>query len=662
MLLGRGDERRANGTVARCYREPRMRLSALQGMLVAAGLLLLAAPAANAAIAYAPCPSAPGMECGGLDVPLDRSGAVPGAIHLAAERLVAARNPTQSAVVALAGGPGQAAIPLASDFAAVIAPALTTRDLLVFDQRGTGASTPLTCRLSGRTLTDSASRCAAELGVRRGEFTTGASVDDLEALRAESGYDKLVLYGVSYGTKVALDYAARYPDRVEALVLDSVVLPPGPDTLQRSTFAAMRRVLTDLCAGGDCNGIATNPVGQLNGQVRRLQRKVLRGRLVDGSGRRLRASMNSEDLFNILLSGDLNPTLRAELPGALSSARRGDTAPLIRLAARSAGIIELGDQAAGGEDFSDTVFAATICEEGVFPWDRAAGRQVRAQQARALVRSLGDAPFYPFVGASALQTDIVELCLGWPTITPPPAPPAALPAVPTLVIDGDADLRTPIEDAAKIGELIPGAQLLTIPHTGHSALAADQTPEQCAQRGVAQFFAGVPVAPCSPAPNPFAPTPVAPTRLGRLPGTGGRGKTGRTITAALRTAVDMRRQVIGDLLEAGRLPRRLGGLRAGHGTVSSRGTISMTRVVYVPGVEVSGSVPLDAAAPQRLRIGGGAGAHGILVVTPLRITGRLDGRAIDLVAASASTGTSTGGARDWPYRRLLRRFHLARAG
>jgi pimeloyl-ACP methyl ester carboxylesterase len=634
-----------------------MRLPALQGLLFAAGLLLLGAASANAAIAYAPCATSPGLECGALDVPLDRSGAVPGAIRIAATRRVSPNNPTRSAVVALAGGPGQAAIPLAPDFAAVMAPALTTRDLLVFDQRGTGASTPLTCRLSGSSLTAMASQCASELGVRRGAFTTAASVDDLEALRADSGYEKLVLYGVSYGTKVALDYAARYPDRVEALVLDSVVLPAGPDTLQRSTFAAMRRVLTDLCAGGDCAGISSNAVGQLNGQVRRLARKALRGRLTDGRGRRVKAAMNGEDLFNILLSGDLNPTLRAELPGALTSARRGDTAPLIRLAARSAGIIELGDQVAG-EDFSDTVFAATLCEEGVFPWNRAADRRTRAQQARTTVRALGNAPFYPFIGASALQTDIIDLCLGWPTITPPPAAPGPLPNVATLVIDGTADVRTPIEDAARISELIPATQLLTIPHTGHSALAGDQTPEECAQRGVAQFFAGLPLTQCAQTPNPFPPTPVAPTRLARLPATGGTGRTGRTITAAIRTAADMRRQVIGDLLEAGRLPRRLGGLRGGRGVVSPSGTIGLQRVVYVPGVEVSGTVPLDATAAQSLRIGGPAGAHGSLVISPTRITGRLDGRRIDLVAAGAGARTTAGE----PYRELLRRFRLRHAG
>ncbi|HTN24362.1 MAG TPA: alpha/beta fold hydrolase [Solirubrobacteraceae bacterium] len=635
-----------------------MRLSALQGLLLTAGLLLLTAPSASAAIGYVPCTQPAGFDCGTLTVPLDRTGAVPGAIQLAAVRRAAAVNPTRTAVVALAGGPGQAALPLALDFAAVMAPALATRDLLVFDQRGTGASTPLTCQLRGPTLTASASRCAGELGPRRGQFTTSASVDDLEALRSESGYEKLVLYGVSYGTKVALDYAARYPTRVESIVLDSVVLPPGPDTLQRSTFAAMRRVLNDLCTGGACAGISSNPVGQLNGQVRRLERKSLRGRLTDGRGRRIKAAMSSQDLFNIMLSGDLNPTLRAELPAALTSSRRGDSAPLIRLAARSAGIIELGSQAAGS-DFSDPVFAATICEEGAFPWNRAASIPVRAQQARAVVKALGDAPFYPFVGASILQTEVIDLCLGWPTATPPAAVPTPLPAVPTLVIDGAADLRTPLEDAGQIATLIPGAQILPIPYTGHSALASDNTPEKCALRGVAEFFAAQPVEPCATGGNPFSPTPVAPTRLARLPGTGGANNVGRTTTAALRTAADMRRQVIGDLIEAGQLPRRLGGLRGGRATVSPTGTITLTKVVYVPGVEVSGTVPLDAGAPQNLRVGGKKAAHGTLVITPAQITGQLGGRRVDLVARSAGVRSFAG---EPPYRALLRHFRLRHAG
>jgi pimeloyl-ACP methyl ester carboxylesterase len=634
-----------------------MRLPALQGLLLTAGLLLLPAPASGAAVPFAPCPQAPGLQCGGLDVPLDRSGQVPGTIRIAAVRHVAPTNPTATAVVALAGGPGQAATPLTIDFAAVMAPALGTRDLLVFDQRGTGGSTPLTCQLIGRTLTDAANRCAGELGVRRGQFTTAASVEDLESLRAASGYEKLVLYGVSYGTKVAMDYAARYPSRVEALVLDSVVLPSGPDTLQRSTFAAMRRVLAELCAGGQCAGISSNPVAQLNGQVRRLTRRALHGRLTAGSGRRQSAAMSREDLLNILLTGDLNPTLRAELPGALTSARRGDTAPLIRLAARSAGLIDLRRQASG-DDFSDPVFAATLCEEGVFPWNRAAGRGTRAQQARAVARSLGNGPFYPFDAASALSTEIIDLCIGWPTITPPPVPAGPLPDVPTLVVNGSADLRTPLEDAASVRTLLPSAQVLAIPYTGHSALASDQTPEKCGLRGVAQFFAGQVVTPCAQSANPFSPTPVAPTRLERLPATGGTGKVGRTVTAAVRTAVDMRRQVIGDLLEAGQLPRRVGGLRGGRATVSPGGRLSLRNVVYVPGVEVSGAVPLNVGGTQVLRVGGRRAARGTLTITPSSITGRIGGRRVNLVGRSAGLRGLGDGALD----RLVRRVRLRRAG
>ena len=52
-----------------------------------------------------------------------------------------------------------------------------------------------------------------------------------------------MLFGVSYGTKVAEDYAAAYPQNVEALVLDSVVLPEGPDPFQRSTLTTAPRVL-----------------------------------------------------------------------------------------------------------------------------------------------------------------------------------------------------------------------------------------------------------------------------------------------------------------------------------------------------------------------------------------------------------------------------------
>jgi pimeloyl-ACP methyl ester carboxylesterase len=641
-----------------------MRLPAPLALLVAAGLLLAAAPSASAAIAYAPCPQAPALQCGTLDVPLDRSGATPGTVRLAAVRRVAPANPTRSAVLGLSGGPGQAAIPFTGDVAQLLAPALSNRDLLVFDQRGTGESGLLGCSFGSGTLTEGGTRCATQLGPRRGLFTSAASVEDIEALRAESGYDKLVIYGVSYGTKVALDYAARHPDHVEALVLDSVVLPIGVDSLQRSTFAAMGRVLSQLCAGSECSGISANPTRDLANRVRSIARKPLLGPLTSARGVRQRVTIDRDDLFDVLFSGDQNPTLRAELPGALTSARRGDPAPLIRLAARSRGIISLaratapaGRQAVGS-DINDTVFAATICEEAVFPWDRRASLSTRSQQANAFARALPAGSFSPFDLTTALTTQIIKLCVGWPVASPGYQFAGPLPDVPTLVIDGATDIRTPLEDAAKVKTLIPDAQLLAIPFTGHSALASDVTDEQCAVRGVGQFFAGQSVTPCAAGDNPFSPTPVAPTRFSRLKPTGRSGKLGRTITAAIITARDMRRQAIGDALAAGQLPKRVGGLRGGRAVVANS-RMTLLDAVYVPGVQVSGSLRVDGTGTQSLRVRGTKAAHGVLRVSATSITGVLDHKRISIRARAAAVQRPADGAGDAA---LLRRLRLRTSG
>ena len=190
-------------------------------------------------------------------MPLDRSGKTPGTIALTIQRKSASAPPAQSAVLALAGGPGQAADPLGEDLAQAIAPALSTRDLLVFDQRGTGHSSPLNCPVFNNiaalenatesTLGPLVELCALQIGPARGAFTTSESVEDIESIRHAAGYKKLVLYGTSYGTKVALEYAERYPQHVESMVLDSAVPTSGPEAFGLSRFSAIGSALNELC-------------------------------------------------------------------------------------------------------------------------------------------------------------------------------------------------------------------------------------------------------------------------------------------------------------------------------------------------------------------------------------------------------------------------------
>src|SRR6266536_269832 len=109
--------------------------------LVACGAV---APSSSAAGVFQPCRTKPYAECARVDVPLDRSGRVPGTIGLHVERL-RARDKATGAVFALAGGPGQSSAPLLRDFSLDIPSALRTRDLIAIDQRGTGGSGLLRC-------------------------------------------------------------------------------------------------------------------------------------------------------------------------------------------------------------------------------------------------------------------------------------------------------------------------------------------------------------------------------------------------------------------------------------------------------------------------------------------------------------------------------------
>src|SRR5205807_4413024 len=102
------------------------------------------------------------------------------------------------------GGPGQPTLPLGEFIARAIAPALAGRDLLLFDQRGTGSSNPLFCRALGAASAEEAvgatlERCAQQIGPARSAFTTQESVADIESLRRAAGYERLVLYGPPTG-------------------------------------------------------------------------------------------------------------------------------------------------------------------------------------------------------------------------------------------------------------------------------------------------------------------------------------------------------------------------------------------------------------------------------------------------------------------------------
>lgn len=597
----------------------RARPSILVALVAAALALALAAVASAATQPLTRCTAAAHDRtlCGTVTVPLDRSGAVPGTVALRVKALPPATGQASGApVLALAGGPGQAAVPLLDAFATALRPLLRARELVVFDQRGTGGSGRLRCPalVSGRgSLASVIERCASELGPRRADYTTAASVADLEAVRSALGVDRVILYAASYGTKVALAYAAAYPQHVERLVLDSVVPPEGIDPFQRSSLASIPRVLRAVCTG-DCH-FTRDAGAELAALAHRMAGRGLRGTAFDGRGRRHRLRLSEGDLLGLLLDGDFDRFLRAGLPAAVHSALAGDSAPLMRLAVRDGGA---GTLSAASD--SDAVYVATTCEDGQVPWAAGTPLQDRRAAVDAAAAAIPASAFLPFDRETVRVLGIADLCRGWPeSPIVQPAPP--LPATPTLILSGDEDLRTPRADAAALAARLPGAQLLEVPDAGHGVLFSD--PSNCAQQALLAFVGGVAAQACRPHVPVVPALGVAPRRLAAVPRVRTvRGRTGRTLTVVLLTLDDATEQLLQELFGSGQA-QPFGGLRAGSAALERRG-LRLRGYGYVAGVRVSGLVP-SRGARFTLTIAGRAAGRGRLTFSRAGVSGVLDG-------------------------------------
>jgi pimeloyl-ACP methyl ester carboxylesterase len=628
----------------------------LAGVLApVAAALALAAPPAGAQIGFAPCPKGNNFACAHLAVPLDPTGAVPGTVSLAIRRHRAVVGEARSAIIALAGGPGQPAIPFAEDFAELLGPIAATRDLIVFDQRGIGASQALSCRAFrhvGLSPSPGAvAACASQLGPGRGFYSTADSVADIEAIRRAGGYEKLVLYGTSYGTKLAEMYAQAYPEHVEALVLDSVVPPAGPDPFNRPTFAALARVLRSICARGACRHVTPDPYADLRRVIAHMHDRSLSASAIGPLGHVRHVRATPEALLNVLLLGDFSGAFRAALVTADRSAALGDLAPLGRL------LETVPSEESGGEDFDAPLYFATSCEDQDFPWTRTATPAARLAQATAAADALGAGAFGPFSARDAVAFSDVRQCSAWPYATPfVSPPPAQLPAIPTLILSGAQDLRTPTSGAREVAALIPGSQLLVVPGVGHSVLGSD--PTSCAEHALQALFRKRPIAQCragasSARLRPAPPPPrsfrsVSPARsYGGLPG--------RTVHAVQLTIADLGRQ-LALTLEASvsseelfSLPvLRAGGLRSGWAQLGSSG-VSFHDYSFIPGVTVSGALRSETAD---LKIGGRSAAHGTLRLGAHHmLVGTLGGRSVRLPASGARAAAivaENGAARPGP--------------
>jgi pimeloyl-ACP methyl ester carboxylesterase len=305
---------------------------------VALGLaVLVGAPTAQAAPfehpedAFEPCPDADGVlagsQCARFLSPLD-----PDDLKLGHAELFVRRFPGQGAsrgqVWLIAGGPGESGAsfyPLLNTFRA----AFPGYDLMIPDHRGTGFSTRLcpaeeSPESPGGTALQGAEwgTCLPALATPRAKtFTVSNAARDLSALMARYGEEQpTFLYGVSYGTQLALrTLAIAPPKRLDGVILDSLVPPDGDATFDLSHRSVVvdqvgRQVLAACDVDSACRA-------RLGGSAVGAYRAVL----ADPAKAALVPGGRPKRFFGALLDA---PPLRARIPELIAALRAGDGEPL----------------------------------------------------------------------------------------------------------------------------------------------------------------------------------------------------------------------------------------------------------------------------------------------------------------------------------------------
>ncbi len=596
--------------------------------LVAA--FLAATGQAQAAINLTPCKTG-GVQCGTVTVPLDRTGATPGTVALHVE-VLPAQGTARGVMFLIAGGPGQGS---AGSFD--LAPGFN-RDLMrfmfpnytfvAFDNRGTGQSGLINCPALQSTLTASvdvearlAADCATLIGPSRVFYATRDHADDIDAVRASLSVDKIGLYGVSYGTKLALAYALGYPTHVERLILDSVVPATFPDPFDRNVLQEMPHTLTNFCAGGICRAATNDFAGEVVTLANKLEAKPIQGKVIGTNGKIKTVRMNGEDLLTMMIDADLGPGLAAEAPAAVHAALAGNTRPLLRIYD-----LDLLSSELSAEDLSFGLNAATNCADGGFPWSPATPPSARRAAIQTAVASLPAGALGPF-GNWAARIGTAYFCEQWPSPAGnTPLGPGPLPNVPVLALNGGFDLRTPVANAVSVVSQFPQGKLIVVPGVGHSVTGADVS--GCSQNHLRQWILGT-----LSATDPGCPTRVLP--LAKVLGAFPRRPAHRTVAETLAAVAKSLREAEATSWFGFSSRFTARGLYGGKLATAKNGVdFTLTRYSVAPGVLVSGKIIfVDIGPPSRYRgtikVSGSAAVAGTLTISKTgKVTGRLGGRRV----------------------------------
>lgn len=382
--------------------------------------------------------------------------------------------PVADLVTFLDGGPGGVATEDFPAIANVFAPLSKQHHILLVDQRGTGGSNALDCpKLTARSkdkplayldrlaadkaLMQAQLRdCLAEIAARADPqfYNTSDAMQDLEALRTALGNPQLNLVGVSYGTRVAQQYALRHPAAVRSMVLDSAV----PNTLAlgqehaRNLETALQAQFALCAAQPECAQRFGDSYQQLIKLRDRLRATPVTAQVPDPNNYiNSERTLTAARLAGLVRLYAYNSATSALLPLMINEASKGNYAPL------------LGQEQLISDDVNNRITGGVGLSIGC------------SEDADLLTSNAADRD-------TLLGNSLIEFfhaaCAVWPhRVRPADFHQPLTTSIPTLILAGEFDPVTPPRYAQQISQTLHNARVLLAPGQGHAVLGVRCMPQ-----------------------------------------------------------------------------------------------------------------------------------------------------------------------------------------
>jgi pimeloyl-ACP methyl ester carboxylesterase len=358
-----------------------------------------------------------------------------------------------------AGGPGSAATEDAAGIAQLFAKIREHRDLVFVDQRGTGGSNPLNCDFFNANDLQSylgyffpledIRKCRTQLELKADLklYTTTIAMDDIDDARAALGYDRINMFGGSYGTRAALTYLKRHPQYVRAAILQGVS-PTNqlmPRDFPQHTERALQGVLSECVADEQCNGAFPNVKAEAQSVLAQLMKGPVEVEVQrPGSSERVKVKLSRDLAAETIRYMLYNPVAASRLPLMIHTAAQGDFGPMTRAALQyRANLVGTG---------SNGMYLSVTCAEDL-PWIKPGEGERIGQNT--------------FLGDYRLRQQR-EACELWPraTIERDYLQPTRS-DVPVLILTGEWDPVTPPLYGEATAKELKNSLHIVVPHGAH---------------------------------------------------------------------------------------------------------------------------------------------------------------------------------------------------